>query len=129
MNVTISEEVAVIGGVETVVYAMALPLDDSETGMVYVDANPADDNRRRALASRVRAAPELLAACRCEADDCMDGDLLSFVAEWLRSHADAVDAAYDNKPAHTEALRDWADRLEHKQALQAAALAKARPEN
>ena len=38
-----------IEDVDTVLYSMQLPLDeDGDTAMVYVDATPEDDDRRRA---------------------------------------------------------------------------------
>lgn len=75
------------------------------------------------------AVPDLLAACHCEANDTMDGDLLSIVASWLLTHADAVDAATNSKCAHVPMVREWASRLLRKQRLQHAAIAQAQDQD
>ncbi len=72
------------------------------------------------------AVPLLLEACQMEAYDNMDGDLLSMVAESLLSRAESLEArGHVIRPA---VLRKWADKLQRKQAAQAAALAKAKGE-
>ena len=79
--------------------------------------NPADR-------SLIAAGPDLLEACRCEADDCMDGDLLCYVAVHLDSIADDIEKNRPNS-ANIALYRKWAGKLLKKQALQAAAIAKA----
>lgn len=71
----------------------------------------------QANARLIAAAPDLLEACLSGHDDGMDGDLLSLVAGWFRDFA-ATAPGYE-LPAH---LRDWADQLDAKQALQHAAV-------
>jgi len=92
-----------IEDVDTVLYSMQLPLDeDGDTAMVYVDATPEDDDRRRALATRVQALPDLLAAL-----ETIRGDIRGyFSGEW------------DGNAEGWEALADCAE----------AALAKAAPQ-
>ncbi len=73
------------------------------------------------IIDRETGLPELLAACQCGADDRMDGDLLSIVAEYLLSEADDIERKRP-RDISIRLYRDWADRLFKKQVLQAKAL-------
>jgi len=86
---------------------------------------PNAQNNRDAQYYRIRdAAPDLLAACRIGADDGMDGDVLSRVAEHLREEANCVEDA-GGSALLASWMKEDADLLLKKQAAQAKAIAKA----
>ncbi len=72
------------------------------------------------LIDRETGLPELLAACQYQADDRMDGDLLTRVAVNLLSEADYC--ARWGCDIEAKSKRDQADKLLKKQLLQAKAL-------
>lgn len=48
-------------GAETILYGFSMPLDsDGDTGMVFVDATPIDDDRRGKLVDLIAMAPDML---------------------------------------------------------------------
>ena len=65
-------------------------------------------------------AKALLEACQYQADDRMDGDLLTIVACHLLNEADEAEAG--GLVDLPKSCRDWADKLLKKQVLQAKAL-------
>ena len=72
------------------------------------------------------AVPDLLKTCQFGADDGMDGDLLTMVAEHLLSLAEKLSETEAGPPYYCRMLKTWADKLLTKQELQAAAIVKAK---